>query len=440
AVLRVFEEIRDVEPGYDDPDGLLAAAENGVEELERLERLDDLHGQAVRLMDAGSWGEARERLSNIDRENPQFRETARLLARCDDELEATAEAELRARRSAALYEEAAALAQAGQWRESIRKLDDLADIEPLHADPERLREQARAALEVEEAQARTQQEAAATYAEAVEDLKAERYQEALDTWSRVTDLDPDFDDRRRVAATARRKLAPSDHGRPRLRVLWIVVVAVVAVAVFAAGWYLTAAGDGVPSMHADFDDADLRYDPEVWRAYPESADIGWYSFTSSQKGALIITEARTDGQSGLALIDHQFDPSRSMFVEARLRLDPQARNGNLMIGLCCEPVDVNCGVGSNGPGCFYQDHSGRDAGTDPVLERDPTVWQAVRIEFDAPSRKFTFTINDALVGSATPSAEVLAETVSGILLRVHNVEGPVTVGYVDYVHVGPLGD
>jgi hypothetical protein len=64
----------------------------------------------------------------------------------------------------------------------------------------------------------------------------------------------------------------------------------------------------------------------------------------------------------------------------------------------------------------------------------------VRIEFDASAREIRFTINDELVRSVTPSAEVLEGTVSGALLRVHNDEGPVTVGYVDYVSIGPLED
>jgi len=212
------------------------------------------------------------------------------------------------------------------------------------------------------------------------------------------------------------------------------------VAVLVAVWYVATSGDGDPSVFEDFEDADLPYDPQVWRVYPESGEVSWQFEADGSDGALVIREDGTDEQTGLVLLDYEFDPSRSMFVEARLRLDPQAANGNIMIGLCCEPVDVNCGVEASGVFCFFKDDRSSDPQRGTALDRDPTVWHVVRVEFRAQLREFRFIIDDTQVGSASVSAETLAETVSNIVIRVHNHQGPVTVGYVDYVHTGPLED
>jgi tetratricopeptide (TPR) repeat protein len=438
AVVGVFAEIRDLEPNYDDPQGLLSAAEKGAIELEQRERLEAHYALAVRQMDGGEWDAARKLFIEIRETDPDHREAVQLLARCEGELARIASAQRQAQQVSSLYEEAAALAQAEQWREAVSKLDQLAQIDANSPDPESIRERALATLDAEEAQAERQKDAAATYAEAVLALKSDHYQEALDKWNAVEELDPSFVDRRKVAASARQKLtgaqAPADRRawwlRPSAVTVWVAGV----LAVLVGGIVLVLDSGGVPEVFDDFDNAsaDAPYDGDLWTAYPANAEIGWAA------DALTIRESGADEQTGLTLTDYEFDPTQSMYLEARLRLNPNAAGGNVMFGLCCQPLDTNCGVAGDGPFCFFANHSREDEDLDVGLDLNPSNWHVLGIEFDADLLRFTYFINGEPVGSASPSAELLEETIFGLFLRVHNHEGPSTMGYVDYVEIGPL--
>lgn len=88
---------------------------------------------------------------------------------------------------------------------------------------------------------------------------------------------------------------------------------------------------------------------------------------------LVITETRTDRRSGLALIDHQFDLSRSVFSgseatarPAGLRWAPHGRavlrpGGRQLRGRVVRTV------------LLFRDHSGRDDGSNSTREGDPLV-------------------------------------------------------------------
>lgn len=237
AVVGVFAEIQDLDPHYPDEEGLLSTAQQEVEELLQLEKLEAQYARAVRQMECDDWNQARLLLLEIQSVDPEHRETAQLIAKCENELTELAAAKARTDQIATLYEEAGALVEAEQWRDALAKLDELAQLEPGFSDSERIGEQAQAALDATHAQAERQKEAAALYAEAVQAVKSERYEDALDKWQAVELIDPSFIDRRKVQATARQKLTRAQP-RPRIRsrrYLWRIMAGAIAVLVVFLG-------------------------------------------------------------------------------------------------------------------------------------------------------------------------------------------------------------
>ncbi|MEA2026083.1 MAG: xanthine dehydrogenase family protein molybdopterin-binding subunit, partial [Chloroflexota bacterium] len=83
----IFAQIAALEPGYADPEGLLAAARREMEEERRRAEVHDLYRRAVLAVDAGQWQEARGLLGKVQEQGPGYRETERLLAKVEAEIE-----------------------------------------------------------------------------------------------------------------------------------------------------------------------------------------------------------------------------------------------------------------------------------------------------------------------------------------------------------------
>jgi Tol biopolymer transport system component/outer membrane protein assembly factor BamD (BamD/ComL family) len=243
AVVGTFARIAALEPGYADPEGLLPAARRSLAGEQRRAELDDRYARAVGAMDAGQWGQARALLAQIQEGEAGYRDVERLLGRAEAEL-AQLEAERRRREQiATLYEQAQSLARARQWRQALAKLDEIHALDAGFADPEGIAARARERVAQEEAEARRQNELATLYAEAVRLLKAGQYQEALEKWGEVQALDPRYPDRKKVQATAKKRLAAlAKPGARRRLPLWaiaalagLVLVIIVAAAALLAG-------------------------------------------------------------------------------------------------------------------------------------------------------------------------------------------------------------
>jgi hypothetical protein len=224
AVVNVFAQLHVLEPGYGDPEGLLARAGREVAALQRRAELDQLYRQAVAELDAGHWLEARRLLANLEEQEPGFREAKRLRERAGAELAREEEARRREEQIASLYEQALGLARAGQWRGVLVKLEEIHALDPQYPDPEGIAAQAHKEIAREEAAAQQQTELAALYAEAVQLVKAEQYQAALEKWGAVQTRDPHYPDRQKVAATAGKKLNDlARAGSPRRQLpRWMV--------------------------------------------------------------------------------------------------------------------------------------------------------------------------------------------------------------------------
>lgn len=216
AVVNVFGQIAALAPEHPDPEGLLAAAQRGMEAEQRRAEVCDLYGRAGRAVDAGQWTEARRLLRQVQEREPGYREAERLLARAEAEIERQEQERRRREWLDRLYEEAQDLARAGQWQQARIKVEEIHRLDPQFADPEGIAAKAQAEVEKEDAEARRQKELDALYAEAVRLLRAGQYQAALDRWEQVQARDPQYPDRDKIQATARReRAAPAERDRPQ---------------------------------------------------------------------------------------------------------------------------------------------------------------------------------------------------------------------------------
>jgi outer membrane protein assembly factor BamD (BamD/ComL family) len=254
AVVNVFGQIHAVEPDYPDPEGLLSAAEPEAAALRRQAELDAFYNRALKEMDTGHWQEARQLLAKMQELDPGFRETERLLARVEGEIEREETERQRQEQTATLYEQALGLAQARQWRQALAKTQEIQTLNPDFVDADGIAAKAREEVAREEKEARRQSELATLYAEAVRLLKAGQYQEALEKWGEVRARDPRYPDRQHVQTTAGQKLAALAEASPPKRVVpgWVwggiagIVVIVVLIGVLLATGVLSLHGRQTP--------------------------------------------------------------------------------------------------------------------------------------------------------------------------------------------------
>jgi chorismate mutase len=83
SVVDVFERIHSEAPGFPDSEGLLASAR---EALDRMRKVASLYDQASRYVDGGEWQQALECVEEVQRLEPNYRDTEELLARVRREL------------------------------------------------------------------------------------------------------------------------------------------------------------------------------------------------------------------------------------------------------------------------------------------------------------------------------------------------------------------
>jgi formylglycine-generating enzyme required for sulfatase activity len=230
-----------------------AEQQKAAAEQRRQAQIAALYGQALELLRARSWQAALAKMAEIRTLDAGFGDPEGVTARSgeglaqEEEEKRRQQAESQRREAeqrrqeqvAALYGQARQLARTGHWQQVMAKVREIKSLDPEFADPDRLVAQAQAGLEREEEEARRQDELAALYAEAVHLLRAGQYEEALQAWDQVRARDPHYPDRDKVEATARKKQAAKGepagwHRLPRwawaaIAGLGLVVAAVVTV-------------------------------------------------------------------------------------------------------------------------------------------------------------------------------------------------------------------
>ena len=95
AAVNVITQIRQHAPDYPDADGIFETAIRQFDAQQRQQEVARLYAHAVRLIDAGDWTGARDRLETVASFDPDHRETRALLERARHELAALDAAALR---------------------------------------------------------------------------------------------------------------------------------------------------------------------------------------------------------------------------------------------------------------------------------------------------------------------------------------------------------
>src|SRR5215211_523041 len=85
AIVEAFEQIHAEDPAYPDREGLLAAAREALEARELAQRVAAIYAEGQRYMDAGEWQQALERFEEVQRLEPGYQDTERMLSRVRQE-------------------------------------------------------------------------------------------------------------------------------------------------------------------------------------------------------------------------------------------------------------------------------------------------------------------------------------------------------------------
>ena len=207
AVAKVFAQIHSIDPNHPDPEELLPTAEKKLEEFKRQAQLNDLYSHALREMDAGRWEEAHRLLSQIQGAEPGFMETERLLSKVETRLRQSEEEQKRQVQINLLYNTARGLLGSSKWREALEKIEEIQRLDEQFGDPDKLADRSRNEMAREEEEAERQNKLAGMYAEALELMRGEKYQEALEKWHEIRGVDPGYPDLQLVEWTAQKNLA-----------------------------------------------------------------------------------------------------------------------------------------------------------------------------------------------------------------------------------------
>lgn len=194
------------------------------------------------------------------------------------------------------------------------------------------------------------------------------------------------------------------------------------------------------ASYDDFNDKAFEgdYDKSRWSLVSESPG----DFVQ-QDGVLVVTqESAAESATRLVARDYEFVQleARTAF-EARLKLDPQERAGNLHLALEAEVPGgdewwwTDCTISEDWLGCYA------DLGFQPEgVSVQPGTWHTVRIEVDPATLTFTYYLDGQVQGTfVPPNAEKLKDAEFALTVGIwHDEREDALVGYIDDVRVGQL--
>ena len=495
AVEKVFAQIKSIDPDYPDTKNLLPTAEKELEELKRQAVLNELYSHAVHAMDAGHWEEAQRVLGQVQAMEAGFLETEKLLSKVESEIRQSREEQKRRDQINTLYEQAHGLLRSKKWRQALEKVEEIRKLDEQFEDTEKIADQTQKELAREEREAERQNELAAMYAESVRLLREENYQEALEKWQEIKGIDSKYPDRQKVQRTARKSLAVLAKPVAKKRKisipksLWIglggvVIIAIVIIALILSGNKgeelslplilaptSTSGGKAVaptatkapkktstprpptatqaksgyadPTMYDDFDN--VAYNDKV-----NNTLWAFEEFTSSRRvtqanGSSIFSVSELNNCASIAVNEDSKPITNPMFIEARMRLDPDTTVSGTDLGITFNAEDGHS-VCSIFPGQDTQEVScwSRYFGVDQRRINVGIVrgtWHILRIEVYPETMQFSYLVDGEEIGAYIPrNGKPLKSLDYTIIARLCNWGGYAQnpVGYMDYFKVGPL--
>ncbi len=182
AVVGVFRSIHELDPAFPDPEGLLTEAEARLQEEQRQAALEAEYRRALEAMRAKRWEEAQRILERLSEQQADYKDTAALLNRIDQERAAQEAAEKQARLADLIQQADGALAQEN-WSLAIRRLQEAQALDPESSGAKAMMEQARQGLYL-----------AGLYDEITTLRSQGKYAEALNLLRRMRQIDESYRD------------------------------------------------------------------------------------------------------------------------------------------------------------------------------------------------------------------------------------------------------
>ncbi|HEY5732029.1 MAG TPA: hypothetical protein VIS72_18430, partial [Anaerolineales bacterium] len=192
-----------------------------------------------------------------------------------------------------------------------------------------------------------------------------------------------------------------------------------------------------PTIYDNFDDTsfDGKFDNSKWTYledfhYPDGR-------LYQEDGTLVFEQSGTEERwQFLRATKLDFYPVTSAYFESALKLDPNAKGGDVQLGFNSDYGMALCGLETNQAYCWCG--TGSNHLFDERISVQSSSWQFYRIEVIPSEAKFTFYINGRNIGncslpSPTGALEKTAIFDIGGWMHSRNVKG-----YIDYIHIGPL--
>jgi WD40 repeat protein/tetratricopeptide (TPR) repeat protein len=160
AAEKVMQKIRELAPNFDDEDGLQAKLEKQILEQERQKKIEGFYSQALSHVDRGEWQAARQCLQEVRALQPGYRQSERLLAKAESELQLGVEDDRYQEEISRRYHQASEAAKSGQWRTVLTIMEEIRGISPGFEDSDELYAQAQKEVKRQKDETRQQQELA----------------------------------------------------------------------------------------------------------------------------------------------------------------------------------------------------------------------------------------------------------------------------------------
>ena len=188
AVVSVFLEITSLEPDYPDAEGLLVSAQEEVALLEQRRELENLYSKALEEMEAGEWYQAHQFFIQVLKIDPAYEDAQRLSALAEEQIQRREAARQQQEVISNLYQEVLDLYDARSWQAALSKLDDIYSLDPDFSDPDEIRTKAQTHAQEE----KREEQLARLYQEADGYFIEGEWMKAMELYDNVLALDPHY--------------------------------------------------------------------------------------------------------------------------------------------------------------------------------------------------------------------------------------------------------
>ncbi len=442
-----------MEKGYQGADRLLAKCEATMAAQQamkaRAERIASLYDQAKVLVNTRQWAQARQKMGEIRELEPQFEDPEGIDAKAQVEMEGQQAEAQRQLELNALYTQAVQLLEAGQYQQALEQWGKVQALDPAY--PDRLKVNATATRKLKELtkvsapKRRLPRWAYAaislgvvavlavvlilTYPEwgkgSTAAVTATRVSGAISGSSRATATHTPRPDSSRLTAT--RTHYPVSTQRPTITRTRVPVSTLSSTIVFP--------------ISDNFNNAqyDGSFNTDLWSLYIDCPS----SAITQQNGIMVLSgDNRTGYQDvGISLLAAQELPlSRPYSLQARVMVDVSAYGAHLGVNFHLPDGYALCQVQTGTHdviSCwtsFFDDDQNMYR-----REITPGTWHTIRIDLISLNPvEFDFYIDEVFIGTAQPSNAGNTTSIHDVSIHLLSYTEKASHGYIEDFSFGPL--